>query len=350
MSLEVCSNGKIAFAQDQMTCDILCDAEGEMSSSSADSSTSGTSSSFSSYSSSSSSSADSSTSGTSSSFSSYSSSSSSATSPSVCSLFECALGGNDECISLRMGCNQLTVWPCWRCQGLCGNHELDYPEKCDDGNTRDGDGCSAQCEIEDSFCAQGGAGQLNNQLSGGGISPAGSSAQSPTAGAPPSPSGAPAPSGSMAAQAGPVGSIVTTVGCQCSSALPWQSMNCSIRALNAGSDPVRVSRVSAELPQPMHFAAEQRPGWPYMTLWAPNSSLLGEATANCGMDFDWQSSACNRLDWSTNVTVPPGGYLLTVVGVLNFPQQGSGPLAITVAAPGQPDSLGSAAVPTAVCR
>jgi cysteine-rich repeat protein len=36
----------------------------------------------------------------------------------------------------------------------CGNGILEAPEECDDGNTTDGDGCSAFCEIE-AFCGDG---------------------------------------------------------------------------------------------------------------------------------------------------------------------------------------------------
>lgn len=32
---------------------------------------------------------------------------------------------------------------------FCGNGQAEYPETCDDGNTTDGDGCSAQCALED---------------------------------------------------------------------------------------------------------------------------------------------------------------------------------------------------------
>jgi cysteine-rich repeat protein len=35
---------------------------------------------------------------------------------------------------------------------LCGNGVLDPGEQCDDGNARDGDGCSATCQIEASWC------------------------------------------------------------------------------------------------------------------------------------------------------------------------------------------------------
>jgi len=34
-------------------------------------------------------------------------------------------------------------------QPICGNGTVEEPEQCDDGNTIDGDGCSASCEIED---------------------------------------------------------------------------------------------------------------------------------------------------------------------------------------------------------
>ena len=41
-------------------------------------------------------------------------------------------------------------------KSLCGNSVLDDGEGCDDGNNRDGDGCSAQCKVESSTPADGG--------------------------------------------------------------------------------------------------------------------------------------------------------------------------------------------------
>ncbi|NOS67806.1 MAG: hypothetical protein HOO67_05595 [Candidatus Peribacteraceae bacterium] len=52
-----------------------------------------------------------------------------------------------------LGCKQLTVQPCARCEGLCGNHALDFGEECDDGDTGDGDGCDHACKLEGTFCA-----------------------------------------------------------------------------------------------------------------------------------------------------------------------------------------------------
>lgn len=31
---------------------------------------------------------------------------------------------------------------------VCGNHTMEPPEECDDGNTIDGDGCSSTCQLE----------------------------------------------------------------------------------------------------------------------------------------------------------------------------------------------------------
>ena len=31
---------------------------------------------------------------------------------------------------------------------ICGDHIIEPPETCDDGNTLDGDGCSSMCQIE----------------------------------------------------------------------------------------------------------------------------------------------------------------------------------------------------------
>ncbi len=38
------------------------------------------------------------------------------------------------------------------CPDVCGNHELEGIEECDDGNQRDGDGCSSQCLIDGVAC------------------------------------------------------------------------------------------------------------------------------------------------------------------------------------------------------
>ena len=74
--------------------------------------------------------------------------------PSQCNGYECELGANQVCAAEDppTGCHNLTQQPCFSCQGLCGNHELDDGEQCDDGNTRDGDGCDHVCKIEDIFC------------------------------------------------------------------------------------------------------------------------------------------------------------------------------------------------------
>jgi cysteine-rich repeat protein len=37
----------------------------------------------------------------------------------------------------------------------CGNAELEPTEECDDGNTADGDGCSASCDLEDTLTLYG---------------------------------------------------------------------------------------------------------------------------------------------------------------------------------------------------
>lgn len=38
---------------------------------------------------------------------------------------------------------------------VCGNAVIESPEQCDDGNTINGDGCTAQCEIESPLCGNG---------------------------------------------------------------------------------------------------------------------------------------------------------------------------------------------------
>ena len=35
-----------------------------------------------------------------------------------------------------------------KCKPLCGDGQIIAPENCDDGNTTDGDGCSATCQAE----------------------------------------------------------------------------------------------------------------------------------------------------------------------------------------------------------
>jgi len=46
---------------------------------------------------------------------------------------------NETCINCE--------WDCGECPP-CGNGEPDPGEECDDGNTEDGDGCSAECKLE----------------------------------------------------------------------------------------------------------------------------------------------------------------------------------------------------------
>ncbi|HZF49779.1 MAG TPA: kelch repeat-containing protein [Polyangiaceae bacterium] len=52
---------------------------------------------------------------------------------------------NDVCtggVCQGSGCEPITP-------GICGDSERTLPEECDDGNTADGDGCSAECRLED---------------------------------------------------------------------------------------------------------------------------------------------------------------------------------------------------------
>ncbi len=45
-----------------------------------------------------------------------------------------------------------TIHRAWiRTEGECGNGLIEAQEACDDGNAEDGDGCSASCEVEDTF-------------------------------------------------------------------------------------------------------------------------------------------------------------------------------------------------------
>lgn len=46
----------------------------------------------------------------------------------------------------------------------CGNSQLETGEQCDDGNTEDGDGCSASCQWEKPDCST-----LDLQLSYSGL-------------------------------------------------------------------------------------------------------------------------------------------------------------------------------------
>jgi cysteine-rich repeat protein len=56
--------------------------------------------------------------------------------------FEGAVGS----YTLGLSCSAATI---------CGNDTLEPGEECDDGNTGDGDGCSAICELEGGTCAAG---------------------------------------------------------------------------------------------------------------------------------------------------------------------------------------------------
>jgi cysteine-rich repeat protein len=63
-------------------------------------------------------------------------------------------GGSEKCTcadnrqSVRT-CNAYGLWgACYCYRPGCGNGSLDDDEECDDGNTNDGDGCSAMCVTE----------------------------------------------------------------------------------------------------------------------------------------------------------------------------------------------------------
>ncbi|EKX38261.1 hypothetical protein GUITHDRAFT_144369 [Guillardia theta CCMP2712] len=47
-------------------------------------------------------------------------------------------------------------------ESTCGNGAIDPGEACDDGNSKDGDGCSASCKIETGFFCQQAAGQRSS--------------------------------------------------------------------------------------------------------------------------------------------------------------------------------------------
>jgi cysteine-rich repeat protein len=63
-------------------------------------------------------------------------------------------GGSEACTcadgrkSVRT-CNAYAIWgECYCYRPGCGNGSVDDAEECDDGNTNDGDGCSAMCLTE----------------------------------------------------------------------------------------------------------------------------------------------------------------------------------------------------------
>lgn len=41
------------------------------------------------------------------------------------------------------------------CSPICGDLLIKSPETCDDGNTINGDGCSSKCQIEGRYCGNG---------------------------------------------------------------------------------------------------------------------------------------------------------------------------------------------------
>lgn len=78
--------------------------------------------------------------------------------PGVCGdgVIEGSEGCDDGNTSDGDGCSaECSVEPGWVCTGepsdcaeVCGNGRIDAGEECDDGNTADGDGCSARCVVE----------------------------------------------------------------------------------------------------------------------------------------------------------------------------------------------------------
>ena len=55
-------------------------------------------------------------------------------------------------------------------EARCGNRQRTDLEQCDDGNEVDGDGCSAQCEVEVGFtCKPGERGDVCSEICGDGI-------------------------------------------------------------------------------------------------------------------------------------------------------------------------------------
>ncbi len=63
-----------------------------------------------------------------------------------------SLGGSSTSSSpfgLVLGINDITA------PGLCGDSTKEGDEECDDGNTQNGDGCTAQCLLERGFCGDG---------------------------------------------------------------------------------------------------------------------------------------------------------------------------------------------------
>jgi len=73
----------------------------------------------------------------------------------------CDDGNNNNYDGCSVGCAILTGWSCTGnpsvCREGCGNGTVDVvnKESCDDGNTMDGDGCTRACRLERGFICEG---------------------------------------------------------------------------------------------------------------------------------------------------------------------------------------------------
>ena len=87
--------------------------------------------------------------------------------------FEECDGGENPAESVKLGCIDCKIakgYVCVNneagttisCSATCGNGVVGIDEKCDDGNTSDGDGCSSSCIIEEGYACESSVITLNN--------------------------------------------------------------------------------------------------------------------------------------------------------------------------------------------
>lgn len=109
--------------------------------------------------------------------------------------------------------SQKPSWEVVRWLSTCGNGVVEGSEECDNGDTKDGDGCSSLCKIEPGWTCSGNPSVCSKGGSGGGSTPTPAPPPTPTPTPGPTPQPAPSDAGGSAAggKRGSGGSIAAAV-------------------------------------------------------------------------------------------------------------------------------------------